>query len=258
MPDYTTLLHITDPHLLAQPEAYLHGWPVASAFKRVLDTALQHHPEISGLILGGDLVDDESIAGYQWLARQLQATGLPVLAVAGNHDQPRHMATYLQAATVHGSLYCNGWHLLGLCTHWPGHKGGQLGQQQLTRLADQLAQDHSPTLLCLHHPPIDVNSTWLDAIGLQDRQPLIELLQAYPQVKALLCGHAHQACQGQINNGTPVWITPATMRQFLPESTDFAEDHDRAPGYRLVRLGPNDHVETSLHRLYQPDSFIRP
>lgn len=248
MPDCTTLLHITDPHLLAQPEAYLHGWQVAPAFKRVLDTALQQHADINGLILGGDLVDDESIAGYQWLDHQLKATGLPILAMAGNHDQPQRMATYLQSATVHGSLYCQGWRLIALCTHWPGHKAGLLGQQQLTELANQLAKDPSPTLICLHHPPVDMHSAWLDAIGLQDRQALIELLQAHPQVKALLCGHAHQAREDQIN-GTPVWVTPGTMRQFLPESPDFAEDHKRAPGYRLVRLFANGHVDTTVHRL---------
>ena len=72
-----TLLHITDPHLCAAPGTRLHGWDVAAAFERILNSALGAHPDADALVLGGDLVDDESEAGYRWLDARLAETGRP-------------------------------------------------------------------------------------------------------------------------------------------------------------------------------------
>ncbi|MGB7755757.1 MAG: metallophosphoesterase [Salinisphaera sp.] len=248
MPRDITLLHITDPHLLARPDATLHGWNVAAAFQRVLNEAVALYPQADALVLGGDLVDDESTPGYRWLDAELGALDCPVLAIAGNHDDPVAMTAHLPSAIVHDVLEVSGWRLVGLSTHCAGTESGHVGAAGLARLDTELAADPAPTIICLHHPPVDVGSPWIDAIGLTDRAALRATLRRHAHVRGLLCGHVHQAWEGRFDN-RPVWTTPSTMRQFKAHSPEFAEDTDCGPGYRVLRLEAEGAITTTVHRV---------
>lgn len=245
------ILHLTDLHLLATRAARLHGWPVADCFERALADALAYAPQAAALVLGGDLVDDESRSGYRWLNERLAAVGRPVLAIAGNHDDPAVMQATLSAAWVHGSLHVGGWRLLGVCSHRPGADHGSLGNQERERLAGELAADSRPTLVCIHHPPFTVGSPWIDAMRLTDGNALWAILRRHRHVRGLLCGHVHQAHHVWVD-GITAWTTPATMRQFRPASAGFAEDRRLGPGYRWLRLGADGRITTMLRRLRRP------
>ncbi|GAB3681117.1 metallophosphoesterase [Salinisphaera aquimarina] len=242
------LLHITDPHLRADPEARLHGWHVEQAFEQVLTHAITRYPDYDALVLGGDLVDDESSAGYDRLNRRLAQLGRPVLAMAGNHDDPALMARLLTHARVHDELALGGWDLHALDSHIPGDDAGRLGPAQLERLDRRLRAGAAPAVVFVHHPPCPMDSAWIDAIGLRDGAELGTLLAGYPRVRAVVCGHAHQAARRSIGT-IDCWVTPATMRQFLPHSAAFAEDRDRAPGYRLIELSDDGVFTSRIHRV---------
>lgn len=252
-----TVLHLTDCHLLAEPGARLHGHDVAADFRRVLDAALADHPQTEAIVLGGDLVDDESVAGYRWLDAGIAAAGRSTLAIAGNHDDPRAMARHLTSAVVHDTLTLGAWRLIGLCSHRPALDSGRLGPAALDALAADLAAHVAPTLICIHHPPFDVGSAWIDGIGLVDREALRAVLGRHRHVRGILCGHVHQAVTTDLD-GVPAWSTPATMRQFRPGSEEFAEDHQRGPGYRCLRLAPDGGITTTVHRLAQTESCPGP
>lgn len=241
------VLHITDLHLVAEGGSTLHGWRVHEAFDAVLADALAFAPNTRALLLGGDLVDDRSLDGYRWLNQRLRGLSIPVLAVAGNHDEPATMAHTLTAATVHGRIELGGWQIVGLNSHCPGTEAGRIDTNQLDELARVLAADSRPALVCVHHPAWAIGSTWLDSIGLLDRNALMRTLAQAPNVGAIVCGHAHQVGAKALGNGLVGYLTAATMRQFLPGSKAFAEDHVRAPGYRILWLDDNGSV-TSTHR----------
>ncbi|MGN8160422.1 metallophosphoesterase [Salinisphaera sp. RV14] len=248
MASATCLLHITDLHLLAEPGSRLHGWDVSATFDRVLAEALATHPEADAVVLGGDLVDDESTTGYRWLDRRLHTLARPVLAVAGNHDDPAAMAEQLTCAAVHDVIGVGGWRLIGLDSHVPGSDAGRIGPRALAGLDRTLQADPAPALICVHHPPLDVGSAWIDAIGLVDRDALRATLARHPRVRGVVCGHVHQAGEYRLD-GYPVWTTPSTMRQFRPGSPTFAEDSARPPGYRCLRLGADGEITTTVHRV---------
>ncbi|KEZ79196.1 metallophosphoesterase [Salinisphaera hydrothermalis] len=253
MPRDITVLHITDPHLLARPGDRLHGWDVAAAFEHVLEHALSTYPAPDAIVLGGDLVDDESSTGYRWLDARLAALNRPVLAIAGNHDDPQAMAAYLSHAVVHDVLTVGGWQLIGLSTHCPGSESGRLGTDQLAGLDAALAARSLPTLVCLHHPPVDVGSAWIDAIGLIDRDALCTTLSRHTQVRGLLCGHVHQRFESR-HDSYEIWTTPSTMRQFRPRSPEFAEDDEHSPGYRCLRCRADGTIATRVHRVPRPQA----
>ncbi|MDA3921734.1 MAG: metallophosphoesterase [Salinisphaera sp.] len=245
-----SVIHITDPHLLADPGACLHGWRVQQAFDLVLHAALTDYPAADALVLGGDLVHDESEAGYRRLGRQLAAIGLPVLAMAGNHDNPTLMAQCMPDVVVHGRLLFGDWQLIAINTHMNDSAAGKPDPADMTRLTQALADDQRLALIALHHPPWRLGSAWLDAIGLLQADALWQTLEGAPQVRGLICGHVHQAAQAYFA-GIPAWSTPSTMRQFLPGATGFAEDPNADPGYRRLVLRRDGRIDSTVHRIAQ-------
>lgn len=242
-----SILHLTDPHLLADRQARLHGWAVQSAFDQVLTAALQAYPTADALLLGGDLVDDQSAAGYQRLDAQLAALDMPVLAIAGNHDAPQRMRRYMPHVRVHDRLCLDNWQLIGLNTHIPGQDAGTIAPDSLALLDHCLTTDDRHALIGLHHPPWHLHSRWMDAIGLTNPEALRRPLDAAQQGVGLVCGHAHQQAAHTLCNRL-AWITPSTMRQFLPRSDAFAEDI-AAPGFRQLSLHPDGRITSCVHRV---------
>lgn len=247
MKDTLCILHLTDPHLLADRHARLHGWLVQSAFDQVLTAALQAYPDADALILGGDLVDDESIAGYRRLDTQLAALGIPVLAMAGNHDAPQRMRRLMPHVRVHDRLRLDGWQLIGLNTHIDGQDAGTLDPSSLALLDYCLATDDRHALIGLHHPPWPLGSRWMDAIGLTNPEALHRPLDNSQQSVGLVCGHAHQEAAHALWK-RPAWITPSTMRQFLPQSDEFVED-TAAPAFRQLTLHADGRMTSRVHRV---------
>lgn len=241
------ILHLTDPHLLADRQARLHGWLVQSAFDQVLTAALRAYPDADALLLGGDLVDDESAAGYQRLDAQMAALGIPVLAIAGNHDAPQRMQRFMPHVRVHDRLRLGSWQLIGLNTHIDGQDAGTLDPTSLARLDRCLATDDRHALIGLHHPPWPLGSRWMDAIGLSNAEALRRPLDNARQSVGLVCGHAHQAAVHRLWQ-RPAWITPSTMRQFLPRSDAFAED-GAAPAFRQLTLHDDGRMTSRVHRV---------
>lgn len=248
MPRPLTLIQITDLHLLADADARLYGWHVDAAWRQVLAAALTRYPAPDALALTGDLVHDESTAGYARLNAQIECVMCPVYAIAGNHDDPAAMRRYLTRAEVHAQSRLGGWQLHGLDSHVDGADAGRLGAAQIERLRARLDVDSSPAAIFVHHPPLSIGSAWIDRIGLADGDALRALLSRYPQVRAVICGHAHQAFEASIGHAA-CWVTPAAMRQFLPGADEYAVDTQRAPGYRVIELHPDSRATSRIHRV---------
>lgn len=249
MPRPLTLVHLTDLHLLAEATARLHGWQVQAALDAVVaDIHARLGAAVHAYVLGGDLVDDESTPGYARLNRQLATWQRPVLAMAGNHDDPATMARILTHAHVHTPLRLADWSLIALDSHRCDSEAGRLGSDQLARLEQCLRENERPTLLFVHHPPCDLGSAWIDSIGLVDRDALARVMRAHAHVRGVVCGHAHQAATLEFA-GRPCVVTPATMRQFLPGAREFAEDEQRAPGYRTIELTANGTWRSQVRRV---------
>jgi len=242
------LLHITDMHVCADPEATLKGIHTRQSLAMVLKAARRRLPQPELVILGGDLAQDGSAAAYAHIATLFDS--LPTLAVAGNHDAPEH----LQAHFAHRAVDMGNWRIIPLHTHHAGHEGGLLGERQLAGLAsslDDAADRH--VLLALHHPPLPVGSRWLDAIGLADADAFRAVVARYPNVRGVLCGHIHQAFE-QVHQGVRVLGTPASCIQFRPRRPVFELDN-QSPGYRWMRLMPDGEIVSGVERI---SGFIPP
>lgn len=237
----TKLAQISDLHLLANPDDIRWDLNPQALFNEVLNLALSEKPD--AILLTGDLVHDESSEGYQRLAAQIKATGLPVLAIPGNHDDPAKIRTEFGDALLKLDRVT----LIGLDSHIQGSDCGFLGVDQLTRLEQLISESEQPCLVVLHHPPLKVGSEWIDELGLADSDDLKAILEKHHEnVLAILSGHVHQNFSGEIA-GIPLLTCPSSNRQFLPGAKDFAIDTKKA-GFRLCEI-KNGTLKSAVLRL---------
>lgn len=256
-----TLIQLTDLHLIADPDADYKGFNS----QRGLDAVMTHAQQQpiwppDGILLTGDLVQDDSHSAYQRLAEQAESWNVPVYCLPGNHDVPQYFQTLLPSAQVS----IDGTHrlkhdiqLIMLNSTQMNAVSGQLPKHELQRLQRHLYQHpQTPTIIALHHPPVATGSRWMDAIGLHNAAEFWQCIAEYQQgqIAAVVCGHIHQALDTTFtltdNQKTAIRVLgcPSTGRQFLPQADEFTVD-TQPPGYRLLQLSADGQLTTSVHRV---------
>lgn len=257
MPDsFARVVQITDCHLLADTGAALHGWRNWDALDAVLTHIRETYPRIDGVLLTGDLVHDETNAGYRRLAERVGTLGARlVCALPGNHDDPAAMAAAMPGVTTTGPVALGAWRIHLLNSRIPGSDAGRAGATTLAALAEDLAaHPRQPALVCVHHPPVPVGAAWLDTMRLADGEDLLAMLARHTSApdsgQALACGHVHQSFD-QTRDSVRILCAPAITRQFRPHSAGFAEDRRHSPGYRVFRLYAGGRLTTRVHRVAQ-------
>ena len=240
------LLQLTDTHLLSQRDDVLKGVRPFDTLQAVYADAQQRFPIHDGIVLTGDLVHDEA-GGYALLAEVFQSATTPIYCLAGNHDLPDAMQQTLSRApfVLDTHVLLDDW-LLVLLNSWQANEaGGKLGNTQLQQL-DHLLKSHPQhhTLICMHHHPMNMQSEWLDEIGLADADAFHACIKPYKQVRGVVWGHVHQANE-RIREEVHYMATPSTCMQFMPHSATFAMDN-QPPGYRSIELHGDGSITTEV------------
>ena len=245
--DPVRVLHLTDPHLFADREGTLRGAKTYDTLARVLAHYRTAGWQADLVALTGDLIQDDSDAAYGHCRELLGGLGLPVHCVPGNHDVRGTMREMLPAPPFIycGSFELGNWLVAGIDSCAASGAGGIVTGEEIGRMNQMIAAspaDH--VLVCLHHPPVPVGSAWLDSVGLDNGDRLLDELARNGRVRVALFGHVHQVYDKQ-HDGVRVIGSPSTCRQFLPESDAFAVD-ERPPAYRRLTLRADGGVDTEV------------
>lgn len=253
------LLHLTDFHLFSHPQGQIKGVRTGDSLTAVLDHARAFQPDPDLVILGGDLAQDELATTYEQVAMMVGRWQTPFMVTPGNHASlPVLQQVLLPALGAISAcveqILLPGWQVIGLNSHAPGSIGGLLSDDELGRLElllDGAGERH--VLIALHHHPVEIGIRWLDEIGLQNSEAFWQVVDRYPAVRSVICGHIHQdfdAMHGTVR----VLGTPSTCVQFAPLQGDFLLDA-RSPGYRWLELMPDGAIRTGVERI---TGFIPP
>lgn len=238
--------------LLAQiSDLHLDGSERASRrAARVLDH-LRHLPRpVDALLVTGDIADHGTEAEYEEAARLL-AVPFPVLTCPGNHDvRPAFRKALLGAAPgespVNRVHHVDGTAVLMCDSTIPGRDEGRLDAPTLTWLGDTLAElpPGTPALLAFHQPPVAVHHPLPDSLALQNPDELHAVLDAHPEVVAVLTGHAHTAAASTFA-GRPLIVGPAvTWTLRMPWEGDRPDDRDQPPALAYHVLGDDGRLTT--------------
>jgi len=239
----TRILHLTDLHLFHDPQARLKNVPTTESFRDVpadVRTRLDHWDL---LVISGDIAQDENRQTYRLLRDELGEWLPRCRLLPGNHDNRAAMKEVFPEIGNSSPDFLafaerlEDWVIIGLDTHWPGEVAGRIEHEQLKWFSEQLerAADRS-VLVFMHHPPISVNSPWLDRIGLSEASAFQDVVRSRAQIRVIAAGHVHHVFEGKLGSAD-VLTTPSTALQFEPAGEESSYVND-PPGYRIFDLGP--------------------
>ncbi len=245
------VLQLTDPHLMASADGALLGVNTRDSLAAVIDEVLRNHGQPDLILATGDLTQDASSEAYRYFGEQLKAFNCPSLWIAGNHDDSDLLASIAaEFQAEQKQLVQGGWHFVMLDSSVHGKVFGELSQPELAFLDESLSQQPElPTMVCLHHHPVDIGSDWMEKIGLKNRDAFWQVIDRHPQVKIVLWGHIHQDLQQQ-RNSVQLLATPSTCIQFATGSSKFAVE-PLAPGYRWFELEASGQYSTEVCRAHE-------
>ncbi len=249
--DTVQLLQLTDCHVFSNPSANLLGFPCDQSYLDILEFITPDITACHALLVTGDISQNYTTESYEFFFENISRFNKPVYVTAGNHDERnklKHVAAQYPLIHLSGTMLGK-WRLLPVNTAIPGKVHGEVGD--LNALESALEKNHTETqnhiLLTMHHPPVKCGSQWLDGINCRNADAFWEVVQSFPEVKLVVCGHIHQALD-VVQHKVRVIATPSTCIQFLPQSDDFALDAPH-PGARKITLLPDGHIATSVKRL---------
>jgi Icc protein len=250
--DPLRVIQITDLHLKAKPGSRLWGADVDAGLNAVLARIQEQNPQPDFILATGDLVGDEPEA-YDRLCQALEPLDTPVYCLPGNHDFPAVMGRVLRGGAVRMERYlvAGRWQFVLLDSSFPGTPDGHLAPSELALLDTVLAtQPELHTLVCLHHNPLPVGTSWLDTMTVGNGEALFAVLERYSQVRAVVWGHIHGEFADRRGN-IHLLATPATCVQFKPNTPEPQVDN-LPPGYRWFELYPDGALKTGVERVAPP------
>jgi Icc protein len=242
-----TVVQITDTHIFTDPKAELYGVNTRDTLTRVIE-----HVKRSGLaydlvFMTGDLSHDELESSYEIIQSYIQTLDVPVMSLPGNHDAPLFMEKYLSYPTRDGVGHyaIDPWLFISLDSSVREQVSGKVSAATLDKLAALLdANPDKYVLVGVHHHPVKVGSAWMDRIGLENGDQLMDALQAHGKVQVVICGHIHQELSVTVD-GIQIYGTPASCFQFTPNTLEAGID-DKPPGYRVLRLHDDGTHDTQV------------
>lgn len=251
-PDSVRLIQITDTHLNAPQDGHLLGMQTLHSLRCVLDIVRAEQGTPDAFLVTGDLSQDGSPESYSHLKNELSAFQRPAFWLEGNHDEPTHFEAAAGDQHLHRVIRTQHWQIIMLNSQVVGSVFGHLADDQL-ELLEQALKDAGElhTMVCFHHHPVEMDSRWIDNIGIKNADALFEILDRYQNVRAVLWGHVHQESD-QMRGDVRLISTPSTCVQFKPKTEDFSVD-SRAPGYRWLTLNPDGSIDTGVSRVEDID-----
>ena len=242
------VLVLSDLHLRSTAEGRVRGVETRRGLLRALRHAAGQGP-FDRLVLTGDLAEEPLHDTYLALREALAGFPEP-LVLAGNHDAlPELCDVFPRRAEAHDGRVgfvdeVGGWRLIGLDSHFRRQVRGRLGNPQLAWLARALESDPRPVVLFVHHPPVRVDTWWLDGSRLADADGLAAVIAHRGRVRAVVHGHVHMASEGALA-GARVLGVPSTAFPFAPRSLLPRRAGDAA-GYRILELGDDSFASSAI------------
>ncbi|NNC37428.1 MAG: phosphodiesterase [Hyphomonadaceae bacterium] len=210
----------------------------AERLELVLDAInkLRKKPDL--ILATGDLVEHGETWAYEMLKSRFANLTIPIHFLMGNHDtrepfqqvfpQAEFNDGFLQYVIEDRSL-----RIIALDTLDQGNHGGAFCPRRENWLKSELDKaPDTPTLIAMHHPPIESGIPWLTA---QRNDPWVvrlrSLLSQYDNIAHIIAGHIHRNIYTKFA-GTTISVSEAVAPQVKLELEEI--DADNQDGRDLI------------------------
>lgn len=243
-----TVVQITDSHLFADKQELLKGVPTYQSLQGVLSDIVKRFPGADAYLLTGDLSQDGSPESYLHLKGLIEKLDKPCFVIPGNHDDLPNMEAYLTSNRVFIKDHTDmgNWRIIMVNTQVVNEEHGVVSDQELQKLKNNIADKIHNYLVCIHHPPIDLEC-FIDETRLRNESAFFDALEPITGQLVVVWGHAHQEYSKRRNN-LLLLGTPSTCLQFKPKFPVFVKD-ELPPAYRVLKLYAGGEVDTEVIRV---------
>ena len=234
----------------------------AEGLREALGLAQGLQPDL--ILMTGDLVNDGQSEQYAHLRSLIQSVDVPVILVAGNHDDRsslRALIADLPRAVSplpdDGSgrleydyrelLASGGPRIIVVDTVVDGRHDGQISDDQIVALSERL-ETGERTLIAQHHPPYTSGIGFMDAFGLVGGQRELDSLRACPGVIGVVTGHLHRHAVHHDGSITVV-TAPSSAAQVALDLDGGPTTYTDEPGAFLIHLIDGTSMTTHVQTL---------
>jgi Icc protein len=235
------IAHISDFHLPTKPGQSVSGaLPDANLIEAV--AALKRQvPKPDLIVLGGDLLEDGQKGNYEAIAELFKDVQVPLHTVVGNHDDLKALkkSSLVEKGKNYpgyGSFDHDKLHLILLNTAGTGKPHGNIEEEQLLWLSEDLWANHDkPVLIFMHHHPINSGVPWLDKMKLENADAFWEIIPPYAKnIFGVFFAHLHIQISTVVR-GVLVAGPPAVCFQYSGNSdVSKPELSAEQPGFNLI------------------------
>ncbi len=229
------VIHFSDTHLGTTPEFSIRG---VTPYKRTLQLIdiinnLDFQPDL--IVHTGDVTNDPLAEAYQLAVECFSSLKAPIYFSTGNHDDAQlikqHLPISPQTPLVDDqdrlAYHWDMGHLRFYCldAKVPEEQGphGEIPQNQLDALREDIASHDLPYAIFLHFPPFRMGSIWMDEKLILTNGPALHqiLKDSSPdryRIRGVFFGHTHRSIQlyreGILYSGV---ASPAFQFSMTPE-----------------------------------------
>ena len=209
-----SFIQISDSHI--DDNKLVMGVDSQANLSTIVSTISKHNYD--ALLISGDLAHNGTFESYQKLQKILNPIEAKIYVLPGNHDDLSNLSQiFNQSSLCNFIIGC--WEVITINSTQVGKVSGRLNDEQLHSLSQQISLSSSKYIaLCLHHPPVSMESDWDDEMSLENPDDLFDVIDQYDNIKAVMWGHAHQ-CSEFNRKGLKLFSCPSTALQFNGSSS---------------------------------------
>lgn len=233
-----TILQLSDMHFVAAAGGPVYGHDPDAHLELVLSACEPHLGDVDLVVVSGDLTDDQSPAAYERLRRRINRLGFPSIAFAGNHDDASTLADHFDVPEV---TTLGAWQVVSVDTARPGQVHGTIDVDPVARTLERL---DGPVLVAMHHPPTSPSTR--HTFSLDNDTEFLSLIEASPQVKAIISGHLHEPFERVLPGGAALYGCPSTLTGAIHEGDTYRNGEGTVIGAQFINLGDDRTVENRL------------
>jgi len=204
-----SFIQISDSHI--DDNKLVMGVDSQANLSTIVSTISKHN--FDALLISGDLAHNGTFESYQKLQKILNPIEAKIYVLPGNHDDLSNLSQiFNQSSLCNFIIGC--WEVITIDSVQVGKVSGRLNDEQLHSLSQQISSSSAKYIaLCLHHPPVSMQSDWDDEMSLENPEDLFTVIDQFDNIKAIMWGHAHQ-CSESNRNGVKLFSCHSTALQF--------------------------------------------
>lgn len=234
-----TIAHITDLHIGGGSDL-VQGINVRENLRKALYSESVEAADL--ILLLGDLTDDGSIDGYEFVKSEMERRNKPWFFILGNHDDLKNCFTVFdkQKDCPFKDSYDYTFDFEGRHFICIDSSNGKITDDQLEWLKTEAAKTEEEVFLLTHYPPCICGHKFMDSrFALKDIEKIQSVLASIKNLKYIFCGHYHAKFDVTLPSGQIVHVAPPTQMQIDPEQVNFSLKTSN-PAWQVVHFTGND------------------